>query len=373
MHYFQKNEITMNSINAKFWEPQQVRLYAQIQAFEIDQPFAALPFSKRLARDHQWSLIYTERVIEEYKKFLFLAIVADHPVTPSNAVDQAWHLHLTYTHSYWNELCSQVLPKPLHHHPTQGGQQQRELFWECYCKTLDSYECFFGHSAPIDIWPDPADRFRQAGQFRQINSADYWMIPKPSFTLPKQVFLNISRHFWLHVVVTASLVFGFGLSLDFLDPSVIAVDLDLINSDLINNRIIQSVLAQVSSTSNSDAPTYSEVNLTQNFGWIKHFFDWVIIAFFNWVKLIVFCGIVWLPLSIIGLISMWIDSRCPACKRFGLVEIKTQVLLRPTEEVEGKELVTKCCKFCSYTHEQLKTIPREPDSNAGCGCGGCGI
>ncbi|MBW4465378.1 MAG: hypothetical protein KME07_08055 [Pegethrix bostrychoides GSE-TBD4-15B] len=34
-------------------------------------------------------------MIEEYKKFLFLAIVADHPVTSLNAVDQAWHLHRT--------------------------------------------------------------------------------------------------------------------------------------------------------------------------------------------------------------------------------------------------------------------------------------
>ena len=228
MRHFQESKITPSSINSQPWESQQVKLYDQIQALEIDQPEASLPFSKRLARDHQWSFIYTQRVIKEYKKFLFLAIVADHPVTPSNAVDQAWHLHLTYTHSYWDDLCAQILPRSLHHHPTHGGQQQRELFWDCYSKTLDSYKRFFGYCAPADIWTAPATRFRQAGQFRQVNSQDYWMIPKPSFALARRVFLNISHRSWLRVVVVALLTIGLVFSLDFLYHSAIATGLDWI-------------------------------------------------------------------------------------------------------------------------------------------------
>ncbi|MEK6230809.1 MAG: hypothetical protein N2A42_03075 [Luteolibacter sp.] len=33
----------------------------------------------------------------EYKRFVALAMLAGHPVTPSEEVDQAWHLHLVYT------------------------------------------------------------------------------------------------------------------------------------------------------------------------------------------------------------------------------------------------------------------------------------
>ena len=32
--------------------------------------------------------------IEEYRKFVFLALVAGHQITPSDQVDQVWHLHL---------------------------------------------------------------------------------------------------------------------------------------------------------------------------------------------------------------------------------------------------------------------------------------
>jgi hypothetical protein len=190
---------------------QQLELYKRIQNFEIDQPNIALPFSKRLARENQWSLLYTHRVIEEYKKFLFLAIVADHPVTPAVAIDEAWHLHLTYTHSYGDDLCSQVLQKPLHHQPTKGGVQQRQLFWDYYRKTLESYESFFSDRAPDDIWMTPAVRFGQAGQFRRVNAQNYWLIPE----LSKQLHQGFWRAFYFlkqSFVITALLTFSLALS-----------------------------------------------------------------------------------------------------------------------------------------------------------------
>ncbi|WP_293075008.1 hypothetical protein [Moorena sp. SIO3H5] len=73
---------------------QQTQLYQRLQAFSLDDPDAKFPFSKRLARENQWSLKYTQRVIDEYKKFAFLAVVADHPVSPmvfTNSKDEAMH------------------------------------------------------------------------------------------------------------------------------------------------------------------------------------------------------------------------------------------------------------------------------------------
>ena len=102
---------------------QQAELYQRIQAFSLDNPDSDLSFSKRLARDNGWSAEYTQRVIAEYKKFAFLAVVAGHPVTPSDQVDQAWHLHLIYTHSYWGEFCPNVLQTPLHHGPTRCSRR----------------------------------------------------------------------------------------------------------------------------------------------------------------------------------------------------------------------------------------------------------
>src|SRR3712207_2625356 len=108
-----------------FINSQQGELYQRIQAFPLDTADAHLPFSQRLARDNGWTIEYTQRVIDEYKKFIFLAVVAEHPVTPSDQVDQVWHLHLLYTRSYWEEFCPKVLQMPLHHGPTQGGSRER--------------------------------------------------------------------------------------------------------------------------------------------------------------------------------------------------------------------------------------------------------
>ena len=84
-----------------------------LDQFSIDPQGATLTFVQRLCRENGWSVPYAERVVREYKRFAFLAVEAGHPVTPSEDVDQAWHLHLAYTRNYWHEFCA-ILGKPLH-------------------------------------------------------------------------------------------------------------------------------------------------------------------------------------------------------------------------------------------------------------------
>ncbi len=96
-------------------------LWHRIAAHSIGPDDAALTFAARLARENRWSLAHAEAVIGEYKRFCYLAMTAGHEVTPSDAVDQAWHLHLTYTRDYWQTFCPEVLGGDLHHGPTKGG------------------------------------------------------------------------------------------------------------------------------------------------------------------------------------------------------------------------------------------------------------
>jgi hypothetical protein len=103
-------------------------LWKRIENFEIDEVGIELPFSKRLARENSWPSEFALRVIEEYKKFIYLTSISEGPVTPSDEVDQAWHLHLTYTQSYWDQLCDNVLGRRLHHNPTKGGKQESNKF-----------------------------------------------------------------------------------------------------------------------------------------------------------------------------------------------------------------------------------------------------
>lgn len=116
----------------------QSALWARLAALDLDGP-AALSFSHRLARDNGWPLAFARRVVLEYKKFVYLAATCGHPVTPSDEVDQAWHLHLVYTRSYWDELCGQVLGFALHHGPTKGGAAEGHKFQDWYAATQQSY------------------------------------------------------------------------------------------------------------------------------------------------------------------------------------------------------------------------------------------
>ncbi|MDQ8179612.1 hypothetical protein QEH57_03060 [Pelagicoccus sp. SDUM812005] len=133
-------------------------LWKRLCHFEFDAPESASPFSLRLQEKLGWSPSRTQAAIEEYRKFLYLAGVSEGGVVPSKAVDEVWHFHLTYTRSYWEELCGRVLGRPLHHDPGAGAREDRERFRATYVQTLMRYEREFGEAAPVRFWPMPQDR-----------------------------------------------------------------------------------------------------------------------------------------------------------------------------------------------------------------------
>ena len=159
--------------------PAQADLWQRVRDFPIDGPERpSLPFAARLARENGWPPAYAERVVAEYKRFAFLAAVAGHPVTPSEQVDQAWHLHLIYTRSYWDRFCGEALGRPLHHDPTAGGPAEAAKFRIQYEATLASYRHFFGEEPPADIWPPAAVRFGEDLDARRVNLRRNWVVPK---------------------------------------------------------------------------------------------------------------------------------------------------------------------------------------------------
>ena len=153
-------------------------LWQRIAVHEIGPSSAALTFTDRLARENRWSADFARRVIGEYKRFCYLAVVAGHEVTPSDAVDQAWHLHLTYSRDYWLAFCPDVLRADLHHGPTAGGPAERTRYYDQYAATLKSYEGHFGEEPPADIWPDAARRFNVDPRAVRVNPADVVIIPR---------------------------------------------------------------------------------------------------------------------------------------------------------------------------------------------------
>ena len=146
--------------------------------FGFDSEGTQLTFTKRLARENGWNSNYTARVIEEYKKFIFLCCVSPTQVTPSDPVDQAWHLHLTYTRSYWDDLCENTLGRNIHHSPTKGGKGEQQKFDGCYTTLKEIYLEKFGTIPPPDIWQDNEERFSDI-DFQRVNLRRYWLVPRP--------------------------------------------------------------------------------------------------------------------------------------------------------------------------------------------------
>ena len=134
-------------------------VWEELLEYPLDDPEAGFSFSRRLAQENGWSREFTERVVVEYKKFLYLVSRSQKALTPSDEVDQAWHLHLCYTRSYWQEVCGKILQKEIHHGPTKGGKAEEAKFEHWYERTKTLYQKTFGEKPPADIWPMSEVRF----------------------------------------------------------------------------------------------------------------------------------------------------------------------------------------------------------------------
>lgn len=160
-------------------EAQETELWQRLADYEIGPEDAAFTFAQRLARENRWSADHAARVLTEYKRFCWLACEAGHEVTPSDAVDQAWHLHLTYSRDYWDRFCPDVLRMPLHHGPTAGGTAERTRYYDQYAQTLASYKAHFGEAASDDIWPGARRRFVVDPKAVRVNPADVVILARP--------------------------------------------------------------------------------------------------------------------------------------------------------------------------------------------------
>ncbi|WP_095588815.1 glycine-rich domain-containing protein [Actibacterium ureilyticum] len=129
-------------------------LMSRLQEHRFGAEAHTQSFASRLAAQELWDPDYAARVVQEYKRFLYLSQVSEKPVTPSVAVDAAWHLHLAMTRDYWQVLCKQVLRNDLHHDAADTGEDSARMA-DQYAATRRLYAQEFGAVAPTDIWPIP--------------------------------------------------------------------------------------------------------------------------------------------------------------------------------------------------------------------------
>lgn len=158
-------------------------LFETLTTLPLDTSGARPAFLDRLCLTSGWNRPHARRIIAEYRKYLYLCAVYNEQMAPPGDIDQVWQLHLTYTQSYWEELCMKILGRPLHHAPMVQGREARARYYVWYERAQRRYQQEFGEAPPADIWVKPADLF---GPDRivceRVNLARYWIVPKPQLT-----------------------------------------------------------------------------------------------------------------------------------------------------------------------------------------------
>lgn len=152
-------------------------LLDRIMRHDLDKAAIDLPFSQRLARENGWTAEYALRFIHEYKRFIYLTCISPDEMTPSDEVDQAWHLHLVYSRDYLGEFCPRVLKRELHHGPAEGGTYEAQRFEQNYTRTLKLYGQVFGEKSPKDIWPPASIRFIAPEKYRRVSKREAHVCP----------------------------------------------------------------------------------------------------------------------------------------------------------------------------------------------------
>ena len=137
-------------------------LWNRLQKFSLDAPNVDFPFSKKLAKEEGWTVDFTKKAIEEYKKFVYLCCVLPNGASPSEIVDKVWHMHLIYTQNYWEEFCPDILKRKLHHHPSKGGFAENDKHQDWFSDTLKNYKGIFNQDAPEDIWNNTVKKTQPA-------------------------------------------------------------------------------------------------------------------------------------------------------------------------------------------------------------------
>jgi hypothetical protein len=105
----------------------------------------------------------------EYRKYLVMAYLSDQMISPSEQVDQVWHLHMTYTQHY-RATCDTLVEREFKHAPSSGGSSEGDKFKSIYADTLSFYRAIFLLDAPSDVWEPIDTRFDNKNfEFRNIN------------------------------------------------------------------------------------------------------------------------------------------------------------------------------------------------------------
>ena len=124
-------------------------LWLKLNMMNAEGLQAFAPVMKMMEQQMGSSAEMANRVIEEYRKFLFLAMRAGHQVIPPGPINDVWMTHLQTAQNFWENLGQMITERPV-----AGGMDAKAMggMGDAWAATLKSYEVIFGTKPPMDIW-----------------------------------------------------------------------------------------------------------------------------------------------------------------------------------------------------------------------------
>jgi hypothetical protein len=103
--------------------------------------------AKRLCLEQGCEMSAAKNWLQEVGKFLYVCHESNIRLTPSEKVDQAWHVFILFTHDY-REFCHHFFNRFIDHFPGGEADENRNQYTLC----LESLVKYFGY-ADKAYWP----------------------------------------------------------------------------------------------------------------------------------------------------------------------------------------------------------------------------
>lgn len=138
-------------------------LWQRLSGMSLDEAGVPVPLTERLRIETGLDAETIRCAVEEYKKYIYLAVRCQMPVEMPPLADKVWRTHLTYTRHYWDYMCADVIGQDVHYprttlrKTTSQDLDGAELSSEAYRKT-------FGYEPPAFL----------SGEVPKASSSSAW-------------------------------------------------------------------------------------------------------------------------------------------------------------------------------------------------------
>jgi hypothetical protein len=120
----------------------------------------SISFEEQIAKYNNWTLVYTNKVIQEYERFMHLKSINSTNISlkliPSDDIDKLWQYHILSTELYYN-YCMNKFNKIIHYNPSNAinpfcllsnlNERREELL-----NTLKCYKLTYQNFINPEVW-----------------------------------------------------------------------------------------------------------------------------------------------------------------------------------------------------------------------------